>query len=61
MSDIEKKEFQNTIRGYLQSGRLTDESFGDLALLYSSLNDPSLGGESLSTLKSTKKSVKVGL
>lgn len=39
MNGTERKEFRNDIRRHLESGKLTDEVFGDMAFLYSSLLD----------------------
>jgi hypothetical protein len=51
MNAAERKEFQHTIRGYLQNGRLTDDQLFDMALLYASLGDSSLDGKSFKRLK----------
>lgn len=45
------KELQQHVRKYMESGRLTPDQFGDMALLYATLNDPTLEGESFSRLK----------
>jgi hypothetical protein len=47
MNTTERKEFQDDIRRHLESGKLTDELFADMALLFASLNDPTLDGARL--------------
>lgn len=51
MNSKERTELSNHIRKYLESGKLTDESFSDLCLMRSALADPTIDGESLSRLK----------
>jgi hypothetical protein len=50
MTTNERNEFKKRIRARMESG-LSDDFFGDLALLYAVLEDPTLDGESLSRLK----------
>jgi hypothetical protein len=50
MTKSERAELRDHVRQYMLSGKLDEEAFADLALLYSSLNDPSLNGDSFSRL-----------
>lgn len=51
MTTKQRDEFKARIRARMESG-LNDEFFGDMALLYSTLNDPTLDGESMERLRS---------
>jgi hypothetical protein len=55
MNGAQRKEFQRTVRGYLQNSRLTDDQLFDMALLYASLGDPSLDGDSFERLTKYEK------
>jgi hypothetical protein len=50
MNSRERDEFKKRVRAYMESG-LNDELFGDLALMYAVLEDPTIDGASLSRLK----------
>ncbi len=54
MSGAERIGFLGRIRRHLESGKLDAEAFGDLTLLYSSLNDPSLNGARLEKYETSK-------
>ena len=50
MTTKERNEFKQRVRAYMESG-LNDNLFGDLALMYAALSDPTLDGESMQRLK----------
>jgi hypothetical protein len=50
MTTNERNEFKQRVRARMESG-LNDDFFGDLALLYAVLEDPTITGASLSRLK----------
>lgn len=50
MTTNERTEFKARVRARMESG-LNDDFFGDLALLYAVLEDPTLDGESMQRLK----------
>lgn len=50
MNSKERNEFKQRVRARMESA-LSDDLFGDLALLYAVLEDPTLDGESMQRLK----------
>jgi hypothetical protein len=50
MNTNERNEFKQRVRAKMNPG-LSEQSFGDLALLYATLEDPTLDGESMQRLK----------
>lgn len=50
MDRQERNDFKQRVRAKMNPG-LSEQSFGDLALLYAVLEDPTLDGESMPRLK----------